>query len=618
MTGGGEGGSGGASVSSTASTGGESGGAGGTGGAGGSGGAGGVGGEGGSAGIGGGGGAGGSGGAGCVTDADCAGDPGGPFCDAGTGQCAECVVDPQCPLGSICAGGACSPGCSAAQPCPNNLACCAASCVDLAADLSHCGACDVACSFANAGALCQEGACVLGPCSDPYADCDGDPANGCEHAALPDSLCACVPGQVEACYDGPPGTEGVGACSPGERTCDPNGLAWGPCVNQVLPAVEICSNAIDDDCDGSLDAPPDIDGDGWTICQGDCCELEADCPYPWLVNPGANEFVGNGLDDDCDPASSDFSPEGPCSAAEALSGVTGADILSAMDLCQLADPSPPIGQKKWGVLKVEQRFADGSAPDAAALVQIQNHQSAVLTHFGTIASQMGPTMAGMSTGRMRDQGHADFAPPNPGVGFGAFGSPPADYLAARGGALPSGYGCNGACPSGAGANDSASVRVTIRTPTNASGFQYKLRFFSAEYAGRVCSPFNDFFLSRMESAALGLPPDKNIAFDWQMNPISVNNLFFEACEPQGCSACPVGPAALAGTGFDAGGGATTWLESAAPIVRGEDLTVDFTIFDVSDDAVDSAVLLDAFEWLSCEIQVSCHHEPCPPIGCLKD
>jgi hypothetical protein len=388
----------------------------------------------------------------------------------------------------------------------------------------------------------------------------------------------------------------------------------------VLPTAEDCGNAIDDDCDGTIDLPPDVDGDGWTACQGDCCELEAQCPYPWIVNPGAYEVPGNGVDDDCDPSSPDDAPEAPCSAFEALSGVTGAALLKAMDLCQKAAPNPPIEQKKWGVLEVEQRLADGSVPDAASLAAIQDHRSAVLTHFGSggIGPVKGPTMAGLSTGRMRDQGHPDFAPPSPGLAFGSFSAPPADYLAQHGGALPSSAGCSGACPSGAGANDSAGVRVSIRTPTNASGFELRCRFLSAEYASRVCSPFNDFFLARMDTAAAGMPLDKNVAFDSMGNAVSVNNVFFEACEPQGCSSCPVGQADLTGTGFDAGGGATKWITMAAPIVRGETITLDLSIFDVSDDAVDSAVLLDGFAWLSCEIQPECHHDPCPPIICAPN
>ena len=44
------------------------------------------------------------------------------------------------------------------------------------------------------------------------------------------------------------------------------------------------------------------------------------------------------------------------------------------------------------------------------------------------------------------------------------------------------------------------------------------------------------------------------------------------------------------------GGGTDWLVTSAPIVPGEIMTLDLTIFDVSDGNLDSLVLLDGFEW----------------------
>jgi hypothetical protein len=59
---------------------------------------------------------------------------------------------------------------------------------------------------------------------------------------------------VEACYDGPAGTENKGLCQAGSRTCDADGAAYGPCSGEVLPATEDCATATDEDCDGL--APP--------------------------------------------------------------------------------------------------------------------------------------------------------------------------------------------------------------------------------------------------------------------------------------------------------------------------------------------------------------------------
>lgn len=106
----------------------------------------------------------------------------------------------------------------------------------------------------------------------------------------------CTPGDTKECYDGPPGTKGVGLCKAGTKTCQPN-RTFGPCEGQVLPALEIPGSGIDEDCDGQ-DAPPpndiDNDGDGLTENQGDCNDGNP------AIHPGAVEIPGNGVDENCD------------------------------------------------------------------------------------------------------------------------------------------------------------------------------------------------------------------------------------------------------------------------------------------------------------------------------
>lgn len=46
--------------------------------------------------------------------------------------------------------------------------------------VANCGACGTACSFANASPQCLAGVCVLGACADGFANCDGDSRSGCE------------------------------------------------------------------------------------------------------------------------------------------------------------------------------------------------------------------------------------------------------------------------------------------------------------------------------------------------------------------------------------------------------------------------------------------------------
>jgi hypothetical protein len=53
-------------------------------------------------------------------------------------------------------------------------------CTDVQSDPYNCGACGVACSFANAAPLCVSGTCARGACSPGWHDLDADPTNGCE------------------------------------------------------------------------------------------------------------------------------------------------------------------------------------------------------------------------------------------------------------------------------------------------------------------------------------------------------------------------------------------------------------------------------------------------------
>jgi hypothetical protein len=440
----------------------------------------------------------------------------------------------------------------------------------------------------------------MGGCAVGFANCNQNTLDGCEMNTTLGS-CACSPGGTQPCYTGPSGTAGLGACKAGTQTCDPSGLSWGPCVGQVVPAPEACANGVDENCNGVPDDVADTDGDGWTQCQGDCCETLAQCSKPNKVNPGAFEVVGNAVDDDCDPATSDTSAPADCALSPKFNAVTGTDVAMAMDLCQFTTQNPPKPQQKWGVVTAEQVLPNGTTPNATALSEMQNQQTAILSAYGTggVIPTKGATIAGISSGRMRDANDPGYVAPNSGSTLSTSTQPPAVYLAAHGGALPSSLGCSGgACPSGTGANDPVNVRLTIRVPTNALSFSYKFRFFSAEYWTYQCTQYNDFYLALLTTAAPGIPPDKNISFDSLGNPVSVNNGFFDICAVKGCNSCPLGTFPLAGTGMEIGstGGGTTWLTTTAPIVPGELMTIEFMVFDVSDHILDSLTLLDAFEW----------------------
>ncbi len=552
---------------------------------------------------------------GCANDAACVAGGATLQCDPATHHCVGCLADDHCPAGSVCSSGACVPGCTPQHDCASPDTCCGSTCVDLASDPNNCAACGTVCPGApNATPACANSVCGF-TCDAGFADCDLDPTNGCENDVTANGVCVCTPGATQPCYDGDPGTENVGPCHGGTSTCNAQGTAWGACAGEVAPIVEICANGVDDDCNGAVDDVPDIDGDGWTRCDGDCCETTLCASDPKLVNPGAIEVGGDGVDNDCDGTIDNVLPT-TCSAAQKFGAVSGNDVANAMDLCQFTTANAPLPQKKWGVIAATQLLADGTTPNATALSDLQNKQTAVTTAFGTggVVPKKNATMAIISSGMARDANDPGWVVPIPGASLTTAitfpGAPPlSTYVNAHGGNLLPGSCAGTACPVGTGANDSVNIRLQIRVPTNALGFSYDFRFFSAEYQTYQCTAFNDYFLAMLTTGAAGIPADHNISFDSLHNAVSVNNGFFQDCGGNGknCGTCPGGTGALAGTGFDqVSGGSTEWLTTDAPVVPGETMTLELVVFDVSDHIYDTLVLLDNFRWSLEPVTVGTH------------
>lgn len=105
--------------------------------------------------------------------------------------------------------------------------------------------------------VCLPDGAGFGPCEGEVLpaqeDCLSPVDDDCDGATqdLEDG-CSCAPGATSPCYDGPPGTEGVGACKAGVATCLADGSGFGPCAGAVLPALENCDSPADDDCDGAV------------------------------------------------------------------------------------------------------------------------------------------------------------------------------------------------------------------------------------------------------------------------------------------------------------------------------------------------------------------------------
>ncbi len=556
-----------------------------------------------------------------ATDTDSSDSEDTPTSGGQTGETgAGCENDDACPDGNVCIDGACVVGCSDTQPCEGGLACCDGACVDLLADPLHCGTCDACPVPQNAEAMCAEGECGVGACAPGFVDCDQNPINGCEV----EGACECTPGMVVDCYTGDPMTKDQGPCHGGTQTCNVDGNGFGPCEGEVLPADELCANTIDDDCNGTVDDDPDADGDGFTLCGGDCCDSAGpNCSNPELVNPGAFEVPDNMVDDDCNMMADDPLP--PCDGGLVSNSADALDYAKAIDLCQVTTEDGDT----WGVISGAFNRSNGQgAPNANA--------RSIRPGFGTnITPQANTSLAILSTGNAADQNDSmpGFAPFQGGTDLATDAAVPADWLAANNNNLPN----VGGCPEpqgGATGHDTIQLKLRVRVPTNALSFSTKIYFFSSEYPEWVCSPYNDFFVTLVDSAGMGNPADKNIAIyknpQDQLFPLGVNILkaaagLFVQCK-NGAVGCGGGAIAgnyngctgiqeLVGTGFDIGnpapqfpndpgwcgnanqvGGATGWLEMSGNVQPGEIMELRFVLWDTGDEWYDSVVLLDDFQW----------------------
>lgn len=145
------------------------------------------------------------------------------------------------------AEGTCAQGVCALLKCDEGFANCdgndANGCeINAQVSVTNCGACGQACSFPGASALCVGGVCQLNQCQEGFADCDGDPKNGCESnlQASPDHCGTCENQCPEA--GGTPSCQagkcGVSSCAEGKGDCDDN--ASNGCETDLLNDAASC------------------------------------------------------------------------------------------------------------------------------------------------------------------------------------------------------------------------------------------------------------------------------------------------------------------------------------------------------------------------------------------
>ena len=152
---------------------------------------------------------------GCTSVADAGVDGGAApshVCDTTAHRCVECLIDDDCPSGTLCRGQTCVPGCSDRRTCPGSAACCTGACLDTQTNVDACGGCGVRCALAHAAASCVAGACAVASCASPFADCNATASDGCE-TDLTTTTSSCG-----ACGRACAPTNATGACVAGACT----------------------------------------------------------------------------------------------------------------------------------------------------------------------------------------------------------------------------------------------------------------------------------------------------------------------------------------------------------------------------------------------------------------
>ncbi len=321
------------------------------------------------------------------------------------------------------------------------------------------------------------------------------------------------------------------------------------------------------------DPNADEDMDGFSVADGDCNDCDPN------VNPGAIEVevtepdmmgvIPDPADENCDGLIDNVLP--PCDAGLALDDLDPYSAAAAIGLCKNS-----AGAGDWGIVDAQYVGADGSAFN-------QPLQHGLMANFGPNLQPLeGDSLLVMSSGHARIPGQANAC--------GALTCTMAGL-----GATPAGFPQDvPACPGLSTVYDDVALEVTLRAPSNATGYSFSFDFYSFEYPEWVCTSYNDQFIAWVDPPPMG-SINGNISFDAMTNPVSVNIAFFEVC-----AGCPLGTAELAGTGFDSwdDAGATSWLTTTAPVEPGQLVTIRFAIWDTGDQAWDSTALIDNFQWIA--------------------
>jgi hypothetical protein len=144
---------------------------------------------------------------------------------------------------------------------------------NLGTSVKHCGACGNECGSINGAPRCVAGQCHI-DCTADYADCDGNPTNGCESSLNTDPKnCG---GCANLCKD----INGVTSCVAGKCKVTSCAAGYGDCVPELLDGCETVLLTDKKNCGACGQACANEHGDSTCIsgvCSPTCAPGYADC-----------------------------------------------------------------------------------------------------------------------------------------------------------------------------------------------------------------------------------------------------------------------------------------------------------------------------------------------------
>jgi hypothetical protein len=110
--------------------------------------------------------------------------------------------------------------------CPASQTSCSGNCLDLSTDINNCGTCGNICPSTNGQAICSAGTCLIA-CKPGFINCSGNPATGCEtDASNSPTNCGTCGNTCQASPNAGSSICLAGACTPvcqpGFANCDGN------------------------------------------------------------------------------------------------------------------------------------------------------------------------------------------------------------------------------------------------------------------------------------------------------------------------------------------------------------------------------------------------------------